>query len=174
MEVAAEGSGKAISPVAFAEFYDDAAKRVFRYLARSVLGDRSIAEDLTQETFTAVVVAAQAGRPEALSLPWVMGVARHKLVDHYRRVARNDRERAACAATSELCELDRFESSDPFQVLEIMRDLSPEHRIVLILKYVDGLTAQEVAVALDRSLDATNSLLGRARRAFIVSLTEKS
>ena len=172
--VEAEGSG-AISPVAFAEFYEHAAKQVFRYLARSVLGDRSVAEDLTQETFAAVVVAAQAGRPEALCLPWVMGVARHKLMDHYRRVAREDRQiRVAYTEISESDELDQFDSSDPLQALETLRDLSPEHRIVLILKYVDELTAQEVALALNRSLDATNSLLSRARRAFVASLTEKS
>ena len=74
--VVAEEQPPVISPAAFAEFHDHAAREVFRYLARAVLGNRAGAEDLAQETFAAVVVAAKAGRPEALTMPWVMGVIR--------------------------------------------------------------------------------------------------
>ncbi len=161
------------SPAAFAEFYDRAGREVFRYLARSVLGNRAAAEDLTQETFAAVVVAARAGRPEALTMPWVMGVARHKLVDHYRRVARDERHLAMVWAGNPDCaDLDEFDSIAPGHVLEMLRNLSAEHQLVLILKYVDDLSGQEIATVLNRSLDATNSLLSRARRALAESLTE--
>ena len=160
-------------PVAFAPFYDNAAPDVYRYLARALLGDRAAAEDLTQETFAAVVIAARAGRPEALTMPWVMGVARHKLIDHYRRANRDERRLAlAWAQSSDSVELELLDGADPAQVLEMMRSLSPEHRLVLILKYVDDLSALEIAKTMNRSLDATNSLLSRARRALAASLTE--
>lgn len=162
-----------ISPAAFIEFYDHALDEVFRYLARSVLGNRAAAEDLTQETFAAAALAARAGREEALTMPWVMGVARHKLIDHYRRVARDERHLAqAWADTSESAELDVLDRTDLTVVLEMLRDLSPEHRLVLILKYVDELSTQEIATMLDRSLPATKSLLSRARRALVGSLAE--
>ena len=119
--VVAVGQPPVLSPAAFAEFYDRATPEVFRYLARSVLGNRAIAEDLTQETFVAVVVAAKDGRPESLTMPWVMGVARHKLVDHYRRVARDERHLALAWADSADCvELDQFDSADPQRVLEML------------------------------------------------------
>jgi RNA polymerase sigma-70 factor, ECF subfamily len=162
-------------PAAFAGFYDHAAGEVFRYLARALLGDRAAAEDLTQETFAAVVIAARSGRPEALTMPWVMGVARHKLVDHYRRVARDERRLGlAWAQSSDSVEFDLLDGEDPGRVLEMMRSLSPEHRLVLILKYVDELAVQEIASTLNRSLHATNSLLSRARRALAVSVTEST
>ena len=171
--VVAVGQPPVLSPAAFAEFYDRAAPEVFRYLARSVLGNRAIAEDLTQETFAAVVVAAKDGRPESLTMPWVMGVARHKLVDHYRRVARDERHLAlAWADSADSVELDQFDSADPQRVLEMLRDLSAEYRLVLILRYVDDLPGQEIAIALNRSLEATNSMLSRARRALAERLTE--
>jgi RNA polymerase sigma-70 factor (ECF subfamily) len=171
--VVAEGQLPVISPVAFAEFYDHAAREVYRYLARSVLGDRAAAEDLTQETFAAVVVAARAGRPESLTMPWVMGVARHKLIDHYRRAARHDRHLAlAWTPGSDAVEPDELDGVDPNAVLEMLRDLTADQRIVLMLKYVDGLSAEEIAATLNRSLHATNSLLSRARRALASSLTE--
>jgi RNA polymerase sigma-70 factor, ECF subfamily len=160
-------------PPAFAEFYDQAAREVFRYLARALLGDRATAEDLTQETFAAVVVAARTGRPEAHTMPWVMGVARHKLVDHYRRRARDERRLSlAWAQSSDSVEFEDLDGADPARVLEMMRNLSPEHRLVLILKYVDELAVQEIATMLNRSLHATNSLLSRARRALATSVAE--
>lgn len=162
-----------ISPAAFGEFYDHALDEVFGYLARSVLGNCAAAEDLTQETFAAAAVAFRAGRAEALTMPWVMGVARHKLIDHYRRVARDERNLTLMwAASSDSYELDLPADSDPTRVLEMLRTLSPEHRLVLILKYVDELPAQAIAATLDRSLVATKSLLSRARRALADSLTE--
>jgi RNA polymerase sigma-70 factor (ECF subfamily) len=49
-------------------------------------GDQAVAEDLTSETFLA---AARQDAP--LSVAWLIGVARHKLVDHWRRQARQER-----------------------------------------------------------------------------------
>jgi RNA polymerase sigma-70 factor (ECF subfamily) len=167
------GGLQAISPEAFGEFYDHALDDVFRYLARAVLGNRAAAEDLTQETFVAVALAAQAGRSDALTMPWVMGVARHKLIDHYRRAARDERHLAlAWAEAPESPELDALDHTDLSAVLEMLHDLSPEHRLVLILKYVDELSAQDIATMLDRSLPATKSLLSRARKALIGTLGE--
>lgn len=160
-------------PPTFGEFYDQAAPEVYRYLARALLGDRAAAEDLTQETFAAVVIAASGGRPEAMTMPWVIGVARHKLVDHYRRITRDERRLAlAWAQSSDAAEPDLSDEADPTHVLKMMSDLSPEHRLVLILKYVDDLAVQEIATTMHRSLHATNSLLSRARRALATSLSE--
>ncbi len=171
-EAVAEGKSSMISPAAFAEFYDRSAPEVYRYLARCVLGDRALAEDLTQETFAAVIVAAGTGRDEVLTMPWVMGVARHKMIDHYRRAARDERHLAlAWTNGSEREQVDLLDGNDPAQALEMLRNLSSEHRLVLILKYVDDLSAQEIASRLDRSLHATNSLLSRARRALASSIT---
>jgi RNA polymerase sigma-70 factor (ECF subfamily) len=104
-------------------------------------------------------------------MPWVMGVARHKLVDHYRRASRDERRLAlAWSHASDSVEPEFLDSADPAQVLEMMSTLSPEHRLVLILKYVDELSALEIAKAVNRSLHATNSLLSRARRALATSL----
>jgi RNA polymerase sigma-70 factor (ECF subfamily) len=176
VEIVTKGNGAVlITPTAFGEFYDRAAKDVFAYLVRGLFGDRATAEDLTQETFAAVVVAVRSGRSEALTMPWVIGVARHKIVDHYRRVARDARHLAMVGATTaDAAEIDPTSDADPAQVLEMLRHLSPEHQLVLLLRYVDDLPVQQVAATLGRSIDATSSLLSRARRALAACLAEKS
>ena len=151
---------------AFRRFYAEASTMVYRYLVRATLGDRATAEDITQETFAAVMLAARAGRADALTMPWVMGVARHKLVDHHRRAEREQRRLQRSWDSSPLLAGDRDANHDDREIVEVLRRLSPEHRLVLVLKYYDELTAEQIATTIGRSVDATNSLLSRARTAF--------
>ena len=159
-----------LPPDAFARFYDRASREVYRYLCRAVLGNRSLAEDLTQETFMSVVAAIHAGRAELESMPWVIGVARHKLIDHYPRAESEQRRMALVWAgrsgAEEDVDLDR---EDPSRVVEMLRELSPSHRLVLALHYVDELSVDEIAKLLQRSVHATESLLVRARRSLAAS-----
>ena len=68
--------------------YDDALPVVYGYFVRRC-SDRGTAEDLTSDTFLAAMDAARKDVPPPMTLPWLLGVARHKLADHYRR--RHDR-----------------------------------------------------------------------------------
>jgi RNA polymerase sigma-70 factor (ECF subfamily) len=72
------------------ELYDDALPHVYGYLLARC-GDTGLAEELTAESFLAAVHAARKpGAPDP-SIPWLIGVARHKLADHWRRVERERR-----------------------------------------------------------------------------------
>jgi Sigma-70 region 2 len=69
------------------KLYDDALPHVYGYLLARC-GDTGLAEDLTSESFPAAVHAVRKpGAPDP-SIPWLIGVARHKLADHWRRVGR--------------------------------------------------------------------------------------
>ena len=50
-----------------------------------------LAEDLTAESFLAAVHAVRKPGAADPSIPWLIGVARHKLADHWRRVEREQR-----------------------------------------------------------------------------------
>jgi uncharacterized glyoxalase superfamily protein PhnB len=72
------------------ELYDDALPHVYGYLLARC-GDTGLAEELTAESFLAAVHAVRKpGGPDP-SIPWLIGVARHKLADHWRRVEREQR-----------------------------------------------------------------------------------
>src|SRR3954451_18711136 len=68
--------------------YDEALPQVYGYLL-SRCGQRALAEDLTAETFLAAVDTVRKDQP--VSAAWLVGVARHKLADHWRRQAREER-----------------------------------------------------------------------------------
>ena len=163
------------SPATFAAFYDATFDAVYRYLSRAVFGNRALAEDLTQETYASVVAAVRNGSPGAQTLPWVIGVARHKLVDHYRNTAREER-RLSLAWSSGIGQddeqLDEFAGVDSADLVALMRKLSPDHRLVLVLRYLDELSLDEIASEIGKSVHATESLLTRARQALTRSYRE--
>jgi RNA polymerase sigma-70 factor, ECF subfamily len=77
-----------------AAIYHRALPHVYGYLL-SRCGDVSLAEDLAAETFMAAVDGAAKPDPPRITVPWLIGVARHKLADHWRRSAREESTRAA-------------------------------------------------------------------------------
>lgn len=145
--------------------FDASVDDVFGYLSARC-GSVGVAEDLTSETFLAACDAVRRGSVPDLTVAWLVGVARHKLVDHWRRAARDRRKLEAVAS-------EPVRSDEPWDVhLDVLTarrtlaDLGAHHRSALTLRYVDGLSVREVASTLDRTVHATEALLVRARRAF--------
>ncbi|MBN9619195.1 MAG: sigma-70 family RNA polymerase sigma factor, partial [Actinobacteria bacterium] len=75
---------------ALLRLYDQALPQVYGYLLRRC-AVREVAEELTAETFLAAVDVLRRPQPPPLDVPWLIGVARHKLADHWRRQARDER-----------------------------------------------------------------------------------
>lgn len=150
---------------ALLDLYDDALPQVYGYLLARC-GGQALAEDLTAETFLAAVAACRRTAPPAPSVGWLVGIARHKLCDHWR-----DRSRAA--ERERLGVLDSAEPTDPWDehldamlARQVLDHLTGIHRAALTLRCLDGLPVREVAGVLGRTPTATEALLGRARAAF--------
>ena len=144
--------------------YDTALPEVYGYLVRRC-GGVTVAEDLTAETFLAAVAAVQKGSVPHLTVAWLIGVARHKLVDHWRRQARDERNLRAVA--DEPSDEDPWDAHlDAAVAHEVLGRLGAHHRSALTLRYLDGLSVREVAEHLGRTVHATEALLVRARMAF--------
>jgi RNA polymerase sigma-70 factor, ECF subfamily len=150
---------------AFLSFYQEVVPEVYGYFIHRC-GDSATAEDLTSETFLAAVRNLEDGRPVPFDVPWVIGVARHKLADHWRRRAREER-------LLDALEQDPQPEDDPWDVrldqlhaTDVLAALGAHHRLALTLRYVDGLSVAQVAELLGRTPNATEALLVRARSAF--------
>ena len=142
--------------------YDRALPEVYGYLLARC-GQRALAEDLTAETFLAAVRAeADGGGPT--TVPWLIGTARHKLVDHWRW--REREERGLRLLDGEATEDPWDAELDALRAAEVLDRLTPAHRAALTLRYLDDLPVPQVAALLGRTLHATEALLVRARSAF--------
>ena len=150
------------------EIYDHAVGEVFTYL-RARCGNRAVAEDLTADTFLAAVGQIRKGGVDEVTVAWLIGIARHKLLDEWRRDARRPRP----APLDGDDEVDRHGSDEVWDAVidqhlvgDVMAELGPHHRSALALRYFDGLPVPDVAAHLGRTVEATETLLVRARRKF--------
>ena len=146
--------------------YDDALPQVYGYLHRRCR-DRSTAEDLTTEVFMAAVESIHRSVVRDVTVGWLIGIARHKLVDHWRRVERDERRLNAIAGELDDGHDDPWDAQlDVMTARDVLGELGAHHRAALTLRYVDDLPVASVAVELGRSTQATEALLVRARVAF--------
>jgi RNA polymerase sigma-70 factor (ECF subfamily) len=149
-------------PEAVLAVYDEALPAVYGYVVRRC-GDRAVAEDVTSETFLAAMDTMRRPDPPTPTVPWLIGVARHKLADHWRRQARTPEpvgETPDAGHDDWDVELDRLVAE------YTLAQCTPLHRAVLTLRYVDDCTVGQCADALGRSVAATESLLTRAKHEF--------
>ena len=128
---------------AFQAFYERYAGRVLAY-ARRVGRDAALAEDITQEVFTAVWTRAATFRPDRGGAPaWLYTLTRNKLVDHWRR----------SGGAAELEPLDGLhlaasggEAGDlRLTVQQALAQVPPEQREAIETAFFGGLTYEETA-----------------------------
>lgn len=163
-----EPSAIAGAPGTLLALYDRALPHVYGYLL-SRCGRVALAEDLAAETFLAAVDASRRDDPPPVSVAWLIGIARHKLVDHWRRQVREERGLTALGND----DATGSTGDDPWDVqLDALRahatlgQVSARHRAALTLRYPDDLPVSEVAAVLGRTVHATEALLVGARSAF--------
>ena len=157
-------------PEHFRVFYADALPRVYGYFLRRCGAEVALAEDLTQETFLAAVAELRRGAIVVTPPSWILGIARHKLLDHFRRKRRSGWSVVSWESTVEehdeaLIAPDDDDASRDLAIATLA--LVPlMQREALVLHYLDGLSVAEVASLLERSVSATESLLARGRASF--------
>lgn len=154
---------------AFDSWYRRTLPRVYSYLVSRSGGDVALAEDLTQQTFTAAIDQRSRYDGRSDTVTWLCGIARHKLADHFRAIERDERrQRRMEVRQIQLDEGKRAELGleDRSIIAEIMRSLPASQRAVLAFVVLDDLPVAEAARLLGRSRGATESLLFRARDSF--------
>ena len=147
---------------ALLECYDEALPAVYGYVVRRC-ADRGVAQDVTSETFLAAMDAARRGNGPTPSTPWLIGIARHKLADHWRAMQRTPEPVEEVPEVDDDpwdAELDRMVAH------QTLRALPPMYRAALTLRYVDDLPVARCAEILERTPGAMEALLTRAKRAF--------
>ncbi|MEO1060266.1 MAG: sigma-70 family RNA polymerase sigma factor [Actinomycetota bacterium] len=153
----------------FRALYERTLPVVYGFLLPRASGDRSLAEDLTGETFAAAAAAFRDGRAEEVTESWLRTVAKRRLIDHWRReaVARRHIVLLADRRVTEAPDLAERQG-----IVEALGRLDEDQRRALVLRHMDGHSVGEVAELLGRTPKATESLLSRARVAFRAAYQE--
>jgi len=167
---------------AMAELYDRYFDRVYSLVFNQVDRNRDVAEDIVQETFLAALKSAKSFKGRSSAYTWLCSIAYHKVADHYRRQSR-ERKRMVSGIDVDTVDVSDnpgrqpqpdslIESAETRQVVnEALAKLPWDYRQVLILKYVEELSVQEISQIMDRSPKSIEGLLTRSRKALQTQLS---
>lgn len=151
---------------AFAELVRRHQDRVFRFVLR-MTGSRDEAMDLTQETFIKAWEALPRWQPQAQFRTWLFQIARNGALDVLRRrslaqLVPIDDEAAVPAHAPRPDE--QLDTRQRVGLLDTMlRKLPVEHREILLMREVEGLSYSEIATALGIQEGTVKSRIARAR-----------
>lgn len=157
-------------------------KQVFNIALRMV-GNREDAEDISQDSFIKAYNSLSSFRGESSFSSWLFRIVSNTCLDHLRK--QKNHQTLSLSTENEDEETEEFDIADesfsPEELLEkkltkesIQRGLgklSEEHRAVLVLREIQGMSYDEIADALQIESGTVKSRIARARKklcAFLV------
>jgi RNA polymerase sigma-70 factor, ECF subfamily len=164
--------------VAFRELIRRYERPVFSLVFR-MCRDRTMSEDLAQETFIKVLNNIDKYDPAFKFSSWLFKIANNVAIDHLRRRQLDtvSMEGSPHATTTDLAEATSFElatqGETPLQELEArelgseieraIAQLRPEYRACILLRHVEDKSYEEIAATLDLPLGTVKTYIHRAR-----------
>ncbi len=158
--------------VAMGVLYERFRERVFNVALR-VVGNQEEASDVLQEVFLLLFRKIHRFRATAVFASWVYRITVNVSLDHLRRRRRTPTPTMAAKVldgpqdTEELSRPERgaVQKDLAAHVQEALGALSPRLRLVVVLRYLEGLAYGDIADILQFSLGSGKSLLNRAHAA---------
>ena len=144
------------------------APTVHAYVSRIVPTEHD-ADDVTQHVFAKLMT--ELGRYEPGGAPfraWMLRVARNVAIDHCRRTRAVPSDEVQNAPAR----VDDGEVDRQVSLRQALASLTPGQRDVLVLRHLVGLTPEEIAAHLGRSLRSVYCLHHRGRAAACIALSE--
>ena len=160
----------------FRAFYDRTARQVWAYLAR-ITGDRTLADDLLQESYYRFLRAERAFDNETHRRNYLFRIATNLAHDRHRRAKVSISvplpEENAPGALTDNTDL-AADTERRTDLSRAMATLKPREREMLWLAYAQGSSHEEIADTLGLKKNSIKILLFRARRRLATALGARS
>ena len=165
---------------AFREFFEENYARLYRFALPRLSNNYRVAEELAVQCLSKALTNLHSYRGEAQLFTWLCTILRNEITD-WQRKQRRFNERFVLTEDSPAIKaaVESFHaptSDDPdwnvereetARLIQVALDLlPPKYGNALEWKYIEGYSCQEIADRLNMGLQATSSLLARAKRAF--------
>jgi RNA polymerase sigma-70 factor, ECF subfamily len=130
---------------------------LFAYLA-SRLANHLEAEEAAQESFVRAFLSLKKLRKPESFYAWLLGIAARVLKEQFRAVERRQRDRAV----AETLLAENPGPAPEYPLEEAIAVLPESYRQVILLRYYEGLSCQDVATRLGMPLGTVTKTLSRA------------
>jgi RNA polymerase sigma-70 factor (ECF subfamily) len=150
---------------AFATLYDAYVERIYRYIFFRVADDK-LAEDITSLVFLKAWEKLDTYRPGTSTfIAWLYRIAHNAVIDEYR--TRKMTVRLDDTQPTEIHHEDSVDDQidlqfEAGQLRQALRELTEEQQQVLVLKFINGLSTQQIAEQLGKQPGAIRALQMRA------------
>lgn len=149
---------------ALAEIYDNHSPEIFRYAYR-LTGSVEEAEECVSETFTRLLQALYHGRgPKDYLRAYLFRTAHNWITDQYRRKAPPNLSLESDQVPHDH-PLSHPPADDKFErerVRDALRLLTPDQRQVIVLRFIEDWSIEDIARLLDKPVGAVKALQHRA------------
>ncbi len=140
---------------------------------RSRVSKREDAEELLQDTLFAFLEALRDFNGDSSLKTFLYSICRHKIIDYYRRkklkhIVFSQLPTLSILVSPLLTPEDKLDAVLLAEKIErTLNHMLPRYKTILVLKYVEGLSVENIAQRLSLSFKSAESRLFRARKAFI-------
>ena len=156
------------------QFYKSNSPKILAYLAQK-LPRFEDAEDLTNDVFLEAIDSLSTLREKENISAWLYKIAHNKMVDFYRK----KKIKSILLSKMPFLEIVAAEINQPeFQfeknkirdgIETTLRSLPDKYRKILKLRYEERIPIKQIAIILNLSFKAAESLLFRARQSFMLA-----
>lgn len=144
--------------------YDSYSPGLYRYASR-LLGDSSMAEECVADTFSRFLGALRVGHgPDNHLKAYLYRIAHNWITDFYRRHSPIlvELDETLMMDDHDNPENRNFESIQKQQIQVALRALTPDQRQVIVLRFIEEWSIEEVALTLQKPVGAIKALQHRA------------
>lgn len=154
---------------AISHLYDRYSTKIFSRCI-SFVKDREIAEDLTHDVFMKILLSLASFKGNSKFSTWVYSITYNYCIDYLRkrkkiRLQQNDYENSGAADTAfdDIENLAELQEMKVTRLIEILEQVNTDEKMILMMKYRDGLSIKHIQRIFDLSESAVKMRLKRAK-----------
>ena len=153
---------------AFKELYLRYSDLLFAFILIRLDNDKEASSDIWQETWIIAVEKISDFSYKSSVFTWLCAIAKNKISDYFRL---NEKQRKMSTEITKFIDIDNEEidivdDGTQEDVLTALANMSEEYRYILLSRYFENKSVEEISQLIGKSYKATESLLTRSREAF--------
>ena len=153
---------------AFKELYRRYSDLLFAFIIIRLDNDKEVSSDIWQETWIIAVERISEFSYKSSVFTWLCAIAKNKISDYYRLNEKHKKIDNEIRESIDLDykEIDIVDERIQEDVLTVLANLKDEYRSILLSRYFENKSVEEISQTIGKSYKATESLLTRSREAF--------
>lgn len=171
---------------AFGEIYDEYIKKIYQFIFFKV-PTREIAQDLSQEVFTALLDYLRKTDQEIKELQaLIYKIARHKIADYYQKLAVQDRKVELIENILPLIDQSLKDKDNSLEIKidqrisvelamkHIKKIKNKDYQEIIILRFLEDLSFKQISKIMNKKINTLQVMLHRAMKELKENISQSS